>query len=404
MCYNVRCKKYKKGLARRTKASRTGTGGRQELKMAKKKLSKEKSIRRTKHLTEIAVCAVILTVGAFMLKGAIDRSVTIPTTDTRSQEEVTVPDTTEPVTEEFDPSQLIFENISVNSKDKFKGDLILVNNYHQYYATGEEDLVSILTLNDERDIHYFGSVDYDYTILRPAYEAMVKMIGDFYDKYHYDNLIIYGSYRTTDFQRQLYEADLADTGKDSSTRVAKPGFSEHESGYAFDFTTTPDYDFNGEGDYGWFAENCWKYGYILRYPKNKEHKTEIQYEPWHFRYCGVPHAYYMSKNDQCLEEYLDMLEKEHPYTGEHLEFTDENGQAYEIYFVPSDDGEAQITSVPVPAGQKYEISGNNYSGFIVTVYKDAQTSEEPASAAQAENETQSETETSAEESESSENE
>ena len=363
--------------------------------MAKNKISKEKSIRRTKHLTELAVCAVLLTAGAFFVKGAIDRSETVSTTDTIKQEEVTVPDQTEPTTEEFDPNQLIFENISVNSKDKFKGDLILVNNDHQYYSTGEEDLVSILTLNDERDIHYFTSVDYDYMILRPAYEAMVKMIGDFYNQYHYDNLIIYGSYRTTDFQRELYEADLQETGNAESTRVAKPGFSEHESGYAFDFTTYPDYDFNGEGDYGWFAENCWKYGYILRYPENKESITQIQYEPWHFRYCGVPHAYYMSKNGLCMEEYMDLLEKQHPYSGEHLEFTDENGQAYEIYFVPSDDGAEQITSVPVPAGLKYEISGNNYSGFIVTVYKDteapAETPTTTTTAAQTEIQTESET-------------
>ena len=365
--------------------------------MSKKKISKEKSIRRTKHLTELAVCAVLLTAGAFVIKGAIDRTETVSTTNIKSQEEMTVPDTTEPVTEEQDPNKLIFENITVDSKDKYKGDLILVNNQHQYYSTGQEDLVSILTLNDERGISYFGSVDYDYTILRPAYEAMVKMIGDFYDKYHYDNLIIYGSYRTTDFQRELYEADLAETGNEKSTRVAKPGFSEHESGYAFDFTTTPDYDFNGEGDYGWFAENCWKYGYILRYPQDKEHKTEIQYEPWHFRYCGIPHAYYMSKNGLCMEEYIEMLEKEHPYSGEHLEFTDENGQSYEVYFVPSDDGAEQKTSVPVPAGLKYEISGNNYSGFIVTVYKDSAGSAAPdatttAAPAEAETETASQAE------------
>lgn len=364
--------------------------------MAKKQISKEKSIRRTKHLTELAVCAVLLAVGAFMIKGAIDRSGTVSTTNTQNQEEMTVPDVTEPVTEEPDPNKLIFENITVDSKDKFKGNLILVNNHHQYYSTGSEDLVSILTLNDERDIHYFGSVDYDYTILRPAYEAMVKMIGDFYEIYHYDNLIIYGSYRTTDFQRQLYEADLAETGNEKSTRVAKPGFSEHESGYAFDFTTTPDYDFNGEGDYGWFAQNCWKYGYILRYPESKESKTEIQYEPWHFRYCGIPHAYYMTKNNLCMEEYMDMLEKQYPYSGEHLEFTDDNGQAYEIYFVPSDDGEEQKTSVPVPAGLKYEISGNNYSGFIVTAYKDAAPADATTTTA-APAETQPETTTTSEE-------
>lgn len=337
--------------------------------MAKQKISKEKSIRRTKRLTEFVVVAVLVTAGALIVKGAVGRSNKISNTNPQSSTEITVADATEATTEAFDPNKLIFENENVDTKEKFKGELILVNNQHQYFSDGKEDLVSILEMNDQKGITCFGSVDYSYTILRPAYEAMAKMICDFYDKYQLDNIIIYGSYRTTDFQRELYEADLASNGTDNSTRVAKPGFSEHESGYAFDFTTTPDYDFQGTGDYAWFSENCWKYGYILRYPQNKEHKTEIQFEPWHFRYCGIPHAYYMSKNGLCMEEYIEKLEKEFPYSGQHLEFTDDNGQAYEVYFVPSEDG-SDTTSVPVPSGLKYEISGNNYSGFIVTVYKD----------------------------------
>ena len=364
--------------------------------MAKQKLSKEKSIRRTKRITELVAVAVLVVAGALVIKGAVDRSSTVSTTSNSTQAEMTVSDVTDVTTEALDPNKLIFENKSVKTTDKFTGDLILVNNHHQYFATGNEDLVSILTLNDEKGITCFGSVSYDYMILRPAYEAMAKMICDFYDIYHLDNLIIYGSYRTTDFQRELYEADLEANGTTESTRVAKPGFSEHESGYAFDFTTTPDYDFDGTGDYAWFAENCWKYGYLLRYPKDKEHKTEIQYEPWHFRYCGIPHAYYMTKNKLCMEEYLDLIEKEHPYSGEHLEFTDDNGQAYEVYFVKSDDG-AETTNVPVPADRKYEISGNNSTGFIVTVYKEKTETplERTTEAASEATETKSEAETEA---------
>ena len=68
-------------------------------------------------------------------------------------------------------------------------------------------------------------------------------------------------------------------------------------------------------------------------------------------------------------------------------FTDENGKNYEVYFVASDDGN-ETTSIPVPAGIKYEISGNNADGFIVTVYKDEPVTAEPATEAPTEAETE----------------
>ena len=104
------------------------------------------------------------------------------------------------------------------------------------------------------------------------------------------------------FDRQeLYDADLEDTGEDTSTLVAKPGYSEHETGYAMDFSLFEDgisADYDGTGEYDWINQNCAHYGFILRYPENKTDLTEIRYESWHYRYVGQPHAYYMQQNDQ----------------------------------------------------------------------------------------------------------
>ena len=61
--------------------------------------------------------------------------------------------------------------------------------------------------------------------------------------------------------------------------------------------------------------------------------------------------------------------KTHPYDGDHLNFMDDNGVNYEVYYVASDDGNDN-TSVPVPSNRKYEISGNNADGFVVVVYTD----------------------------------
>ncbi|MDE5570187.1 MAG: D-alanyl-D-alanine carboxypeptidase family protein, partial [Ruminococcus sp.] len=113
--------------------------------------------------------------------------------------------------------------------------------------------------------------------------------------------------------------------------------------------------------------NCYKYGFVIRYTEDKESITEFRSEPWHFRYVGIPHATYMTENNLCLEEYIDLLRMNYPYDGEHLEFTAE-GADYEVFFFASDDA-SDVTNVPVPTGYRYDISGNNIDGFIVTVHK-----------------------------------
>ncbi len=93
-------------------------------------------------------------------------------------------------------------------------------------------------------------------------------------------------------------------------QVMPPGYSEHETGLALDIVSA-DYqllDDNQEttAENIWLRENCWKYGFILRYPADKEDITQISYESWHFRYVGEEAAEYITSNGICLEEYLDL--------------------------------------------------------------------------------------------------
>lgn len=361
----------------------TAHGGRTELKMSDKKISKAKSIKRAKRLTELVISLAIVASGVYLVKGAVDRSTTVAPSQYFDNTDIS----DDPIDDtEVDPNQTIYENTVVATKDKFKGDLILVNENYQYFSTGEEALVSVLEKNEELGKTTFGAYDYSTQVLASVYDPMAQMIDDFYNATSLDDIIIYGGFRTHDVQQQLYDDDLAANGTEESTRVAKPGFSEHESGYAFDLSKLPDYDYEGTGEYAWFTQNCYKYGFILRYPEGKESITAIQYEPWHFRYVGLPHAYYIMQNGLCLEEYIDLV-RQHPYGSDPLTFTDENGKNYEVYFVASDDGN-ETTSIPVPAGIKYEISGNNADGFIVTVYKDEPVTAEPATEAPTEAETE----------------
>ena len=333
----------------------------------KQKKSREKSIRQAKFLTELIICAGIIGVGAFMINGALKKSETIEKTDTgESIIEVTEPTSVAP-DDASDPDKVIYESFMEDTKNKYKGDLILVNEDHQYFG-GDEDLVSIIEKNTENEVTFFSALadpnteEEDDLILSVVYEPIKIMIEDFYNLYYNDTLIIYGAHRSTERQQAI----LDEKGPEIA---AKPGYSEHETGYAFDFSEIVNYDYQGTGDFAWINENCYKYGFIVRYTEEKKDITKIAAEPWHFRYVGIPHAWYITKNDLCLEEYIDLLREKYSYGGEHLLFTDDENRSYEVYFVASDDG-SEKTTVPVPAGKEYSISGNNVDGFIVTVYED----------------------------------
>ena len=153
---------------------------------------------------------------------------------------------------------------------------------------------------------------------------MPKMIVNLFDAFYaetYDNnIIVQSGYRSQERQQELYDEDLQSTGLDYSEKVAKPGFSEHQTGLGIDLTLYQA-EYDGTGDYSWINEHCAEYGFILRYPENKTSVTKFQFEPWHYRYVGVPHARYITDSGLCLEEYIDLLYG-FPCDGEHLQITD----------------------------------------------------------------------------------
>lgn len=95
------------------------------------------------------------------------------------------------------------------------------------------------------------------------------------------------------------------------TYSCRPGTSEHQTGLCCDMHTLSgaDISFAKEEQAAWLADNAWKFGFILRFPKDKTEVTGISYEPWHFRYVGRLHAYRIHELGLCLEEYVELLEK-----------------------------------------------------------------------------------------------
>lgn len=286
----------------------------------------------------------------------------------------------------------VYENVSVSNEDVHAGDLILVNTDTAYV---EENPTEIVSIYDHKTDNYHVSGT-ETSLRQPALDALNQMLDAFYVATGHQDMIVISGYRTTQ-QQELYDADLAETGEQTSTRVALPGHSEHESGYALDFSLYTDgvqYDYDGTGEYAWINENCAHYGYVLRYAEDKQETTGIQAEPWHYRYVGQPHATYMMENNVCLEEYLTLLKN---YTAdEPLSITNWDGEIYQVYYVATDTS-TDSTYVMVPPDAKYTISGNNSDGFIVTVDTgeiqsgDAAAATTPEDSAAADTETATET-------------
>lgn len=122
------------------------------------------------------------------------------------------------------------------------------------------------------------------------------------------NLYISSGFRSYSYQENLYNNYVAQDGKEEAdTYSARPGHSEHQTGLAFDLNTIDD-SFANTAEGKWVAENCQKYGLILRYPKGKEQETGYQYESWHLRYVGneLAQKLYNNGNWITLEEHFNI--------------------------------------------------------------------------------------------------
>lgn len=179
------------------------------------------------------------------------------------------------------------ENLNTN--------LILVNKYN--YLTEDyipENLEPI-------DIAYARS---GMQLVREAKEAFETLSED--AKKEGMNIIAMSSYRSYDYQVNLYDNYVATDGKEAAdTYSARAGYSEHQTGLAVDVynKVLPYTSFEETEEFNWMQENAYKYGFILRFPKDKVNITGYQYESWHYRYVGKEAAKYIHNHDLTLEEY-----------------------------------------------------------------------------------------------------
>lgn len=146
-------------------------------------------------------------------------------------------------------------------------------------------------------------------IIKPFLDEMLKNAKkDGYD------IIVDSGYRSYAYQQRVLDNLIKEKGEEAYKVSALPGASEHQSGLAFDFAYLRNGIYNDDviettEEAIWMANNSYKYGFILRYPKGKENITGFNYEPWHFRFVGLEAAKMIYDGNLTLEEYHQILTK-----------------------------------------------------------------------------------------------
>ncbi|MCU6762831.1 D-alanyl-D-alanine carboxypeptidase [uncultured Roseburia sp.] len=153
------------------------------------------------------------------------------------------------------------------------------------------------------------------------YNALTRMLADGFQAGYSYSLV--SAYRDSDYQTKLIQNDISRYMSQGCTmdealektyeQVMPAGYSEHETGLALDITaagyTNLDATQAEQEENRWMRGECWKYGFIVRYPEDKEAVTKILYEPWHFRYVGEEAAEFLTEENLTLEEFYDLIEE-----------------------------------------------------------------------------------------------
>ncbi len=156
---------------------------------------------------------------------------------------------------------------------------------------------------------FYGTYEKSYVRKRAAVALEKLFAGAQQEGYM---LKAVSAYRSYERQTQIYNNNVNTRGSDKTNKVsAKPGSSEHQTGLAIDVSCNSvgcalETSFGQTSEGKWLKKNCHKYGFIIRYPKNKTKITGYSYEPWHLRYVGKNLAKYLKKNKMTLEEYYKL--------------------------------------------------------------------------------------------------
>jgi len=208
------------------------------------------------------------------------------------------------------------------------------------------DMVNLLSVKNE----YYSLYSESIQLESDAAEAFNQLMEDYNNDTGLSDFVVYGTNDTYTGEDSCCPESFTESALGTSVDLALKAYGEV-------------IEYDGLDDESWVVENCWKYGFIVRYPEGKNDTTGHSYCPWHLRYVGKVHSVIMHEKDMCLEDYIRFLadftlDKPYQYKYDDVDFT--------IFSVKST-GESTVTYVPLSSS--YSVSGNNKDGFIINTPK-----------------------------------
>ncbi len=213
-------------------------------------------------------------------------------------------------TPESGAQERLWEQVREERREKLQEEplLLLVNKWHYLPEDYEVEAVDL---------------DNGQQISSICYDQLMEMLGDCAEAG--GTPIVCSGFRPHEKQVFLFDEQIQrwlnlgygqeEAEAMAATAVAVPGTSEHELGLAADIYSSENMSLDESQvdtfTQQWLMEHCWEYGFVLRYPKDKNEITGIIFEPWHYRYVGKEYAEIIHKAGICLEEYLDQAEHEY---------------------------------------------------------------------------------------------
>lgn len=269
------------------------------MKRTEKNTSKKKQLRKLRVVQSLMTMSAVLWVFAIILK--------MQSSDFLPQASTIVETVSEIVSETTSKKEITPTKFILPSKSTVKKLLLIVDDDSPIPEDYKFDTIS---------------VNGNHAVSSYCYDDLMDMIEDC--KARGLSPVICSSYRTLEKQQSLFESEVQSymqqghsretAEKIAATSVAIPDTSEHQLGLAVDIVDINNQRLETEQEdtdvQKWLMANSWKYGFILRYPKDKTDITGTIYEPWHYRYVGKESAVYMHNHNLCLEEFIDFVKAE----------------------------------------------------------------------------------------------
>lgn len=255
----------------------------------------------------------------------------------------------------YDTIYVKLDNRSVNNS----GSLVLDNKDHSYVAN-VNDLVTVYQyLFNEKGEQVMSTSSTAISGTKEMMEHLNAMVSDFASNTGLKTIMVLNGTYLVDGKLYMTQFDMSDDKEDEQhdkpvepekDNLSSNGCYEHLTGLAVDLQlyeadkgTYP--EFTGEGEYAWINENCWKYGFVLRYPAGKQQITGVEEKKNHYRYVGEVYAQIMHENDLALEELYGFIGK-HTYQ-DPIIVNAANGKSYMVYSAVLDT-EKTASTVAIP--------------------------------------------------------